>query len=63
MEEGKEGYKLMNDLEAGKYDTSGDAGNEEFLNKKYLHFKKTKEKLDYSDRKRLYNMVSMSPIK
>jgi len=63
VEEGKEGYKLMNDLEAGKYDTSGDAGNEEFLNKKYLHFKKTKEKVDYSDRKRLYNMLSMSPIK
>lgn len=62
-EEGQEGFKLMNDIEAGKYDTSGDIGNEKFLIDRYVHFKRAKEKLDYSDRKRIYNTLSMTPLK
>ena len=60
MEEGSKDFKLMEDLEAGKYDTSGNAKNEKFLNERYSRFKKKKEKIDRSNKNKVYKMLSMT---
>lgn len=63
VEEGKDGFQLMQDLSTGKYDTMGDGNNEGFLKEKYSHFKEVKDKFFKSERTRVYKMLSMPPTK
>ena len=59
VEEGKDGYQLLEDLTAGKYDTAGNVKNEEFLNEKYMHYKKIKQDIERNTKKRVFGQLSM----
>ena len=59
VEEGMKGYKLLQDLEEGKYDTMGNDGNRKYLAGEYSKFKKMKEKRYSVDKERYFRMLSL----
>ena len=59
VEEGMKGYKLLQELEEGKYDTMGNDGNREYLTDKYSKYKKMKDKRFNIDKERYFRMLSL----